>query len=235
MSTERTQIRLTPLQTVRLKQKQGKQETDDNNSPTGARNSRRRSGRRCNAALRNGRCCVGTRPSRLPKRKAHSTYIPPTSETPPTSPFARPSRRLMALRSRFLRHAPASCVSAYALRWRQESRVATCRITGRTTTTLQIEEGVFEPHGAFPNLGRASATFAATDLRVPVFAHAYGILVNTKLVPGDGVSARLASADRPQVEGQDSLRRCAGAWWWKRFFLLSRKKNSGRRITTSSS
>jgi iron(III) transport system substrate-binding protein len=54
---------------------------------------------------------------------------------------------------------------------------------GRTTTTLQIaQDHVFEPYGPLPSLGRLKAEFKSDEIRLPVFAIIYGILVNTRLV-----------------------------------------------------
>jgi len=57
---------------------------------------------------------------------------------------------------------------------------------GQTTTTLQMREGAFQPFGTLPNLDKLRPPFKADDTRVPVFANAYAILVNTNLVkPAD--------------------------------------------------
>jgi iron(III) transport system substrate-binding protein len=58
---------------------------------------------------------------------------------------------------------------------------------GRTTTTLQIaQDNVFDPHGPLPSLGQLKPEFQSDDIRLPVFAIAYGILANATLVkPGD--------------------------------------------------
>src|SRR5580693_6394366 len=54
---------------------------------------------------------------------------------------------------------------------------------GRTTTTLQIEQDhVFDPFGPLPGVGHLKPEFQADDIRLPVFAIVYGILVNSRLV-----------------------------------------------------
>lgn len=54
---------------------------------------------------------------------------------------------------------------------------------GRTTTTLQIaQDHVFEPYGPLPSAGRLKSEFKNDEIRLPVFAIIYGILVNTRLV-----------------------------------------------------
>jgi iron(III) transport system substrate-binding protein len=54
---------------------------------------------------------------------------------------------------------------------------------GRTTTTLQIaQDHVFDPYGPLPSLGHLKPDFKPDDIRLPVFAIIYGILVNTRLV-----------------------------------------------------
>ena len=119
---------------------------------------------------------------------------------------------------------------ASELRERIRTEVATgkpsCDVShnGSTTTTLQIEDGAFQPHGAFPNLGRASATFAATDLRVPVFAHAYGILVNTKLVPAAEYPRGWQALTDPKWKGKilcDDVRALGGG---SVFFFVTEEK-----------
>jgi iron(III) transport system substrate-binding protein len=57
---------------------------------------------------------------------------------------------------------------------------------GATTTALQMAEGTFQPHGGIPNAKNLRPPFKSDDTRVPVFASAYAILVNTNLVkPAD--------------------------------------------------
>ena len=61
--------------------------------------------------------------------------------------------------------------------------VADVSENGRTTTTLQIaQDHVFEPYGPLPGLGHLKAEFKSDEMRLPVFAIVYGILVNTRLV-----------------------------------------------------
>ena len=57
---------------------------------------------------------------------------------------------------------------------------------GRTTTTLQIaQDQVFDPHGPLPSLGHLKPEFKADDIRLPIFAIVYGILVNSRLIKPD--------------------------------------------------
>lgn len=54
---------------------------------------------------------------------------------------------------------------------------------GRTTTTLQIaQDHVFDPYEPLPSLGHLKTEFKSDEIRLPVFAIVYGILVNTRLV-----------------------------------------------------
>jgi iron(III) transport system substrate-binding protein len=59
---------------------------------------------------------------------------------------------------------------------------------GRATMIRQEQEGALQPHGGFPNLVRLRPEFEANGTRVPGYVQAYGIMVNTDLVP---------PADRP--------------------------------------
>jgi iron(III) transport system substrate-binding protein len=64
--------------------------------------------------------------------------------------------------------------------------VADISENGRTTTTLQIaQDHVFEAYGPLPSLGHLKADFKNDDIRLPVFAIVYGILVNTRLVKAE--------------------------------------------------
>ena len=74
---------------------------------------------------------------------------------------------------------------------------------GRTTTTLQIaQDHVFEPYGPLPSLGRLKAEFKNDEIRLPVFAIIYGILVNTRLVkPEDEPKSWLDLVD-PRWKGK---------------------------------
>ena len=57
---------------------------------------------------------------------------------------------------------------------------------GSTTTTLQLAENTFQPHGSLPNMKRPVAPFAVDEMRVPIYVIPYGILVNTDMVkPAD--------------------------------------------------
>jgi iron(III) transport system substrate-binding protein len=68
---------------------------------------------------------------------------------------------------------------------------------GRTTTTLQIaQDHVFDPYGLLPSLRQLKPEFKADDIRLPVFAIVYGILVNSRLVkPEDEPKSWLDLAD----------------------------------------
>jgi iron(III) transport system substrate-binding protein len=74
---------------------------------------------------------------------------------------------------------------------------------GRTTTTLQIaQDHVFDPYGPLPSLGHLKTEFKSDDIRLPVFAIVYGILVNSRLVkPEDEPKSWLDLAD-PRWKGK---------------------------------
>ena len=73
---------------------------------------------------------------------------------------------------------------------------------GATTTALQLADGVFQPYGALPNIGNLRPPFTADGTRIPVFASAYSILVNTNLVkPGDEPKSWADLAD-PKWKGK---------------------------------
>ena len=85
---------------------------------------------------------------------------------------------------------------------------------GRTTTTLQIaQDHVFDPFGPLPSLGHLKPEFRSDDIRLPVFAIAYGILANTRLVkPEDEPKSWLDLTD-PRWKGKilsDDLRALGG-------------------------
>ena len=64
--------------------------------------------------------------------------------------------------------------------------VADISENGRTTTTLQIaQDNVFVPFGPLPSLGHLKPDFKNDDIRLPVFAIVYGILVNSRLVKAE--------------------------------------------------
>jgi iron(III) transport system substrate-binding protein len=81
--------------------------------------------------------------------------------------------------------------------------VADVSENGRTATTLQIaQDHVFDPYGPLPSLGHLKLDFKNDDLRLPVFAIVYGILVNTRLVkPEDEPKSWLDLAD-PRWKGK---------------------------------
>jgi iron(III) transport system substrate-binding protein len=68
---------------------------------------------------------------------------------------------------------------------------------GRTTTTLQIaQDHVFDPYGSLPSIGHLKPEFKNDEIRLPVFAIIYGILINTRLVkPDDEPKSWLDLAD----------------------------------------
>lgn len=53
---------------------------------------------------------------------------------------------------------------------------------GSTTTSLQAQEGTFQPHGGLPSAANLLPHFKANELKAPIFVFNYGILVNTRLV-----------------------------------------------------
>lgn len=84
---------------------------------------------------------------------------------------------------------------------------------GETTTTLQMHEGAFEPHGFIPSLGNLRSPFKADDVRVPVFAIVYGILVNTNLVKPADEPKSWADLTDPKWNGKilsDDMRALGG-------------------------
>jgi iron(III) transport system substrate-binding protein len=74
---------------------------------------------------------------------------------------------------------------------------------GRTTTTLQIaQDHVFDPYGPLPSRGHLRPEFHGGEIRLPIFAIVYGILVNTRLVkPEDEPKSWLDLAD-PRWKGK---------------------------------
>ncbi len=57
---------------------------------------------------------------------------------------------------------------------------------GSATATNQAKENAFQPHGGVPLAKTVRAPFQVSELQVPVFGQAYGILINTSLVkPAD--------------------------------------------------
>lgn len=81
--------------------------------------------------------------------------------------------------------------------------VADVSENGRTATTLQItQDHVFDPFGPLPGLGHLKPEFHADEIRLPIFAIVYGILVNTRLVkPEDEPKSWLDLAD-PRWKGK---------------------------------
>jgi iron(III) transport system substrate-binding protein len=84
---------------------------------------------------------------------------------------------------------------------------------GSTTTTLQMQEGTFQPHAGIPSAGTLRPPFKADDIRVPVFASAYAMLVNTNLVkPADEPKSWVDLTD-PKWKGKilaDDMRALGG-------------------------
>jgi iron(III) transport system substrate-binding protein len=57
---------------------------------------------------------------------------------------------------------------------------------GSATAFNQEKDGHFQPHGGMPNAQKIRSPFKATEIQVPTFVQAYGILINTNLVkPAD--------------------------------------------------
>ncbi len=84
---------------------------------------------------------------------------------------------------------------------------------GATTSTLQAAEGVFQPHGGLPGIARLRAPFAATDLRVPIYASCYAILVNQRLVKPEDMPRSWADLTDPKWKGKilaDDMRALGG-------------------------
>lgn len=84
---------------------------------------------------------------------------------------------------------------------------------GATTTTLQAQEGAFQPHGGVPGSGALRAPFKANDTRLPVFANAYAILVNTNLVKPGNEPKSWADLTDPKWKGKilaDDMRALGG-------------------------
>jgi iron(III) transport system substrate-binding protein len=53
---------------------------------------------------------------------------------------------------------------------------------GSTTTQLQLEDGVWQPHGTLPNVARLLPDFPSDGIRLPIRIMMSGILANTRLV-----------------------------------------------------
>jgi iron(III) transport system substrate-binding protein len=84
---------------------------------------------------------------------------------------------------------------------------------GSTTSTLQEREGAFQPYGSLPNLPLLRAPFKAEGTRVPVFATAYGILINTNLVAPAEEPKSWADLTDPKWKGKilsDDVRALGG-------------------------
>jgi iron(III) transport system substrate-binding protein len=85
---------------------------------------------------------------------------------------------------------------------------------GRTTTTLQRDQDhVFDPFGPLPGLSRLKPDFRADDMRLPLFAIAYGILANTRLVKPEDEPKSWQDLTDPRWKGKilsDDLRALGG-------------------------
>ena len=84
---------------------------------------------------------------------------------------------------------------------------------GSTTSSLQVQEGVFAPYGNLPNVSRLRAPFTATEYRIPVSAIAYSILVNSRLVSPANAPKSWADLTDPKWKGKilsDDMRALGG-------------------------
>jgi iron(III) transport system substrate-binding protein len=99
---------------------------------------------------------------------------------------------------------------------------------GSTTSSLQARDGAFQPHGPLPGLSKLRAPFKADELRVPVFATTYAILINTNLVkPADEPKSWMDLTD-PKWKGKilsDDMRALGGGQ--VAFFALYDKLGRG--------
>ena len=84
---------------------------------------------------------------------------------------------------------------------------------GATTTKLQLDEGVFLPHGPLPNIGRLRPPFSDDGTRLPILVQAYGILVNTRLVKAEDEPRSWLDLADPRWRGRilsDDMRALGG-------------------------
>ena len=84
---------------------------------------------------------------------------------------------------------------------------------GSTTTALQAGEGIFQPYGTLPGIGRPVAPFKADALRVPIYVISYGILVNTEMVKPAEEPKSWTDVVAPRWKGQilaDDMRALGG-------------------------
>lgn len=91
--------------------------------------------------------------------------------------------------------------------------VADISHNGSTTTGLQLEAGTFMPHGYLPGLDRVRAPFKVDDVRVPVFAIAYAILINDRLVKAADAPRSWKDLTDPRWQGKilsDDMRALGG-------------------------
>ena len=99
---------------------------------------------------------------------------------------------------------------------------------GATTTALQMQDGAFQPHGSVPGAATLRTPFKADDIRVPVFANAYAMLVNTNLVKPSDEPKSWADLTDPKWKGKilaDDMRALGGGS--VTFFVLNDKLGRG--------
>ncbi|MGO8916499.1 MAG: ABC transporter substrate-binding protein [Stellaceae bacterium] len=138
-----------------------------------------------------------------------------------------------AFEARYGIHLEALTARASELRERIRTEQAAGRVNGdlsfngATTTKLQLDEGVFLPHGPLPDIGRLRPPFSDDGTRLPILVQAYGILVNTNLVkPGDEPKSWLDLAD-PKWRGRilsDDMRALGGG----AVFFVATEERFGR-------
>ena len=95
---------------------------------------------------------------------------------------------------------------------------------GSTTTSLQMAEHTFQPHGPLPSGGRTVAPFAVDDVRVPIYVIPYGILVNTEMVKPAEEPKTWADVLDPRWKGKilaDDMRALGGG---AVFFMVTHQK-----------
>jgi iron(III) transport system substrate-binding protein len=95
---------------------------------------------------------------------------------------------------------------------------------GSTTTALQLQDRTFQPHGGIVGTSRLRGPFKADDMRVPVFATAYAILINTNLVKATDEPKSWADLTDPRWVGKilsDDMRALGGGA--VTFFVLHEK------------
>jgi iron(III) transport system substrate-binding protein len=99
---------------------------------------------------------------------------------------------------------------------------------GSTTSSLQEVDGAFDPYGSLPSLSRLRAPFKAGQHRVPCFAMAYSILINTNLVKPADEPKSWVDLTAPKWKGKilsDDMRALGGGA--VTFFVLYDKLGRG--------